>query len=299
MKKHILHLIKNLKRLYIFGIINLVKVYFRLPSINKFPIIYLILLFVSVSLLSSCITNKQVQYFQYNDVNVKNVPVDTVIRKYGIPQYEYRIQSNDVLYIRIYSLTIEEFDFYNTGGSTETNANMGQGMSPIFGDLVDENGLLDLIGLGRVKLGGLTIFEAQEKLKIIASQAGLQEPVVKIRLLNFRFTILGEVKNEGTIISYNNKITIPEAIGLAGGTGELGDRSKIKIIRHFNGASEIFYVNLLDEKFFDLNNIYIYQNDVIIVPPVKQRPFRKYFGENVSLVLSSLSTLLLIVNLIK
>ena len=205
-----------------------------------------------------------------------------------------------MLNIRIESLTLDEFDFYNSDKQQISSGNGLQGgLAAIFGDLVDESGKIELVGIGKVQLGGLTIFEAQEELKKLANQSGLQEPVVNVRLMNFRFTVLGEVNNEGTIVSYNNKVTLSEAIGLAGGMGELADRSKIKLIRYKDGYTQISYINLLDEDFFQMDQTFVHQNDVLIVPPLKQRPFRKYFGQNVSLALSSLSTLLLIFSIIR
>ncbi len=249
-------------------------------------------------LLGSCVSNKKVQYLQYDDVNAENITKDSTIRSYTNVPYLYKIQPNDILSIKFESLTQSEFDFFKK--ETVNNNQIGDNNAGalLTGELVNSDGEVEFPVVGKIKIGGLTIFEAQDTLQNIANEF-LKEAVVKVRLLNFRFTILGEVKKEGTVNSYNNRISILEGIGLAGGVDDLADRSNIKIIRTKDGRSQIQYVNLLDENLIQSPYYYIHQNDVIIIPPLKQRPFRKYAAQNAGLILSSISTILLAINLLK
>jgi polysaccharide biosynthesis/export protein len=255
------------------------------------------LLGLSLIFFGACVSNKKVNLLQKNDLHVEGLPKDSVVRTYAIDTFHYNIQPNDIISVQFESLSTKEFDFFSdkTGGA---GINLQQGNALLIGELVDEQGEIAFPFVGKVKVAGLTIFQVQENLQQLASQY-VESPIVKVRLLNYRVTILGEVTKEGSITLTNNRVTMLEAIGLAGGLGDLADRANIKLIRQKGGITEIQYINLLDEDFIHSPYYYVFQNDVLIVPPLKQRPFRRYFGPNLALVVSSISLLLLALNLSK
>lgn len=251
----------------------------------------------SLVFLSSCVTNKKYVYLQKGDVNVKDLPKDTVVREYDLMQFEYRIQPEDNISVRFESLTPEEYDIFNRGMDGQVNQNLTQGNSLLIGELVDPNGEITYPVIGKVKVAGLTVYEIQDMLQKVADQY-LESPVVKVRLINFRFTILGEVRSEGTVILTNNRVNYIEAIGLAGGLTDLADKKNIKLIRQINGKTQVRYLNLLDENFITSQEYFVYQNDLLIVPALRQRPYQTYFGKNLSLIISSLSLFLITLTLI-
>lgn len=248
--------------------------------------------------LSSCVTNKKFVYLQKDDVNPKEgeLPKDTVVRQYEVQKFDYKIQSNDLISVRFESLTTKDFDFLTSNAPENTSVNLSQGNALFLGELVDDTGEIRFPFIGKVGVGGLTIFEIQEKLQGIANQY-LESPVVKVRLLNYRLTILGEVNKEGSITLSNNRVSMLEAIGLGGGLTDLADKKNVKLIRQVNGKSEVVYLDLLSENFVHSPYYYVHQNDVLIVGALRQRPFRKYFGQNFSLAVSTVTLLILAISL--
>jgi polysaccharide biosynthesis/export protein len=255
-----------------------------------------LLLFIPVVLMiSSCVTNRKFVLLQKNDVNGRDLPKDSAVREYRTQAFDYRVQPNDALYIRFESLTPEEFDFFREAAPNNAAGNRNFAVTS---ELVDPAGTILFPVIGKVRVAGLTVFEIQDSLQQIASRY-LESAVVKVRLVNFRFTVLGEVAQEGTVTTFNNRVTIPEALGLAGGLGELADRRNVKVIRHRGDTTSVGYVDLLSEDLITSPYYYINQSDVLVVPALRQRPFRKYFGPNFTLLVSTLSLVFLIVNLSK
>jgi polysaccharide export outer membrane protein len=255
-----------------------------------------LLLTLLLAALTSCVTNRKYQMLQKNDVNIQNQPADSVMRKYDVRKFDYKIQPNDILNIRFESLTSKDYDFLSSQPMTQGNALIGGAL--LMGDLVDDLGEIPFPVVGKVKVAGMTVLQAQDSLQMIANRY-LESPTVRVRLLNYRATFLGEVNREGVVAINNNRVSMLEAIGLAGGLTDLADKTSIKLIRQRGNDTRVIYLNVQDENFINSPYYYINQNDVIVVPALKQRPYRKYFGQNLSLIISSLSLLIIVLNYTK
>jgi polysaccharide export outer membrane protein len=258
----------------------------------------LLVISAAIILLSSCVPNRKLVYLQKEDLkNREDIPKDTVLRKHDLTIREYRIQPLDILSINFESLGKEDdqFDFLSRLSSQGRGGNSA-GNSQMNGVLVDTEGYVDYAVLGKIHLGGLTLFQARDTLTLAATKF-VPDVAVRIRMLNFRFTVLGEVNGEKTVVSNNTRVNLMEAIGLAGGLTELADRSTVKVIRQEGTEVKVFYVNLLEEKLLESPYYYVQQNDVIVVPPLKQRPFRRYFTSNLAVITSTISFVLLIITL--
>lgn len=266
---------------------------FMIP-LGKIRNLFLVLLLCFVA---ACVPNRKYALLQKNDINKSSLPTDSIVRRYAIDSFYYKIQPNDILSITFESRATEDWDVFNSRSLANLN-NVQAGNPLLAGDLVDENGEVSLPVLGKVVVMGLSVFEVQNKLQDLANRY-VESPIVKVRLLNFRTTILGEVKVNGTFALLNNRVNMLEAIATAGGFSDLADRENVKLIRQYGGKVQVQYLNLLDEHFIKSPYFYIHQGDILIVPPLRQRPFRTYFGQNLALLVSSISIALLTYSLIK
>jgi polysaccharide biosynthesis/export protein len=136
--------------------------------------------------------------------------------------------------------------------------------------LVDADGNLEFPLIGKVKVNGLTIDSARKKITNAAAIYVLK-PVVIMRYINFRFTVLGEVKAPQTYAVSNEKVSILEALGYAGDLTQYAQRKEVRIIRDSSGKREVGIINLNEQTVFTSPYYYLKRNDVIYVQPAKQK----------------------------
>ncbi len=125
----------------------------------------------------------------------------------------------------------------------------------------------------------------------------LKDAHVIVKYGGFKFTVLGEVKQPGMFYIYNNRLSLLEAIGRAGDMTDFGNREYILIIRPTQSGSITFRINLLDKNVLQDPNFYLTPNDVVYVEPVKTKNW-KLNASNVSIILSSITTMILVINFI-
>ena len=125
----------------------------------------------------------------------------------------------------------------------------------------------------------------------------LENPVTKVNISNFKFSVIGEVYSQSTLYSSDNTLSLIQALSMAGGPSEFGDISRVKVVRWIGEEHYIFYVNLLDESFLSSEFYFIQPNDVIVIMPLKVRSYLKYVNPNLGIITSSISLLLSVVTL--
>jgi polysaccharide biosynthesis/export protein len=294
-------------------------------------LVYLLLAFV----VFSCVPNRKIVYLQHKDELKRSYPTDSVLRTYSLKRELYRLKPEDIISLRVASITDDEFNFiskyemqlggirqlnqYSQGSPSTEDRGTAQGGFPYSnigtlggigttllldrlnsGFKIALNGELELPQIGTVQLAGLTISEAEDVIR--RSLLGYYEtPMVRVQLLNFHYTILGEINSEGRYTSYNPELNIFEAIILAGNLTELADRTQIKIVRQNGENSEIVYLNTLSEDLLNNSHFYIKPNDMIIVPPLQARSTSRYtlprVASTVGILSSTLSVIALIITL--
>jgi polysaccharide export outer membrane protein len=185
---------------------------------------------------------------------------------------ELRIQKNDLLTIRVYSAsTIAEIDELYNIRTTRTGSS-GQAES-VTGFLVDANGNIEYPRLGSFHAEGLTKDElaTQIKKRLTEPVELLKDPSVIIRFQNLKITVLGEVGNQGVVNVPGERVTILEAVGLAGGIRDEGLKNSVKVIREIDGKREIGLIDLSSDSLFHSPYYNLMQNDVVLVQPSKRK----------------------------
>ena len=134
---------------------------------------------------------------------------------------------------------------------------------------------------------------AEEKIKTRVKGL-LRDPIVNVKLLNFNFTILGEVNRPGEYRTLESSITFFEAVGFAGDMTDFADRANIRIVRYNESKAQITYVNVLDANFIHSGFFYLKPNDLILVSPSKIKNFKRYQLANFGIVLSALTAISLL-----
>lgn len=220
--------------------------------------------------LASCATTKNVTYF-------RDVP-DTLKHKI-IEQAAYAtpvIQPDDILQV-----TVQTLDPGATALLNQTNTPSwpvaGTATNPATpsigganGYLVDKDGQVILPLIGKVTVKGKTTNEVRDDIRNKAAEF-YKDPVVNVRFANFKVTVLGEVARPATYVMPNEKVTLLDAIGMAGDLTIYGKRENILLIREEDGKKEFVRFNLNDSKLFSSPYFYLHQGDVVYIEPNKSR----------------------------
>ncbi|WP_034257967.1 polysaccharide biosynthesis/export family protein [Altibacter lentus] len=245
-----------------------------------------ILLVLTFASLMSCATKKQILYFQDAE------SIDQAMIK---ETFEPIIEPNDILHISISSIDSEVVKPFERVTGLENN--VGNSNPGLQGYLVDAEGNIRFPVLGDVPVAGKTRGEVQTLLKAKLSEY-IKDVVVDVRIMNFKITVLGQVNDPGVYAIKDERITLPEAIGLAGDFTLDGNRNEVVIIRENDGKRIVGRVDFTQTDFFDSQFYFLKQNDVVYVEPslkgVKKSGFLPDIPALLSLVTVVLSTVIIL-----
>ena len=244
--------------------------------------------------LGSCTSQKNISYF-------KDVP-DTVKQKmvematYSTPV----IQPDDILQVTIQTLDPASTALMNQQNSPNwavagTAGAAGVASSP--GYLVDKTGFVTLPLVGRILVKGKTTGDVQEAIRAKAAEF-YKDPVVNVRFINFKVTVLGEVTKPATYVMPNEKVTLLDAIGMAGDLTIYGKRENVLLIREIEGKKEFVRFNLNNSNLFTSPYYYLQQGDVVYVEPNKSKVVSTDAARlrNITIISSVLTLLVVIVS---
>ena len=249
-------------------------------AINNLSLLTSGKLFLLVVLLTSfaCTPQKNLVYFQGELPPATSVVADT----FGL-----KLQPGDILSIHVQNINPEAFPYL------QSELPPGDGRNAYErGYVIDKEGNVELLLIGKVHLAGLDLFEAKKKL-IDQFKNYITDPVVTLKRLDFKVTLLGELNNPGTFSVSNERMRFTEALGLAGGLSQFGNPKKVKLIRINQQENKVIEIDLTTTQIFNPELLYIKPNDIIYVEPFKRKALT-----NVNPTLSAVSTLVSITVLI-
>ena len=242
--------------------------------------------------LASCTSSKQITYFQGTN--------DGVIKS-KIASLEPVVQKNDLLSITVSSLNPEATIIFNAPNESTPNTNSataGSNNTLTVGYLVNQNGEINFPILGAIKVDGMTKSQVGDYLvKQLVSRKLLIDPIVTIRFLNFRVSVLGEVGRPGVYTVPNEKLSLLEALGLAGDITIFGKRTDVLVLREKDNGDKILHrVNLNNADIFTSPYYYLQSNDIVYVSPSKNRVTRENAGQWAPIAISLISFMIIIMD---
>lgn len=214
---------------------------------------------------------------------------------------EYRIRPLDILNIDLNNFSGSTIDYFKGegGGNPQAIQGIAQGNPAFFyfkGYVVDDDGMIDLPLIGKLKVEGSTVIEIESTINKKLGENYLQHPAVNVKLANFRVSVLGEVRRPGLQYVYDKQFTLLQALSQAGDLTDFGDRKKVRLVRKNESESEIILLDLTRPDLISADYFFLQPNDVIYIQPVKAKAF-SVNSRVASLGLSIASILLVIINI--
>jgi polysaccharide export outer membrane protein len=209
--------------------------------------------------------------------------------------YKYKLQSRDIIYIKVLSVDDKLSKFFNV----EDNSNMYSSNMGVYVNSfsVNDSGYIELPIAGKISVKGFTLEEARSIVQKSINEY-LNQATVILKLVNFNISVLGEVTRPGNFLIMDEKVNIFQVLGMAGDLSIYGDREKVMLIRTTNEGTNTYYIDLTDKNIINSEFFYLMPNDVIYVSTLKTKPWG--FGTfPFGTILSAVTTFLLILNFMK
>jgi polysaccharide export outer membrane protein len=253
----------------------------------SFSKLLIVCLSLSLFLMSSCVTQKKMLMLQDESGSIND---SLQVRL----QQEYQLQGGDILDIKVSSLDPNSVAVFNKSIGQAVSTATTPGSLYINGYMIDQFGAINLPLVGDLQVQGLTIDFLNSLLDEKLGEY-FKFYTVEAKLVNYRVSVLGEVKNPGTQQVYNSDLNVLQALANTGGISNYGNRRKVKVIRKAFNQNESFVLDLSKEEVIYSEYFYLMPNDVIYVEPLKS----KATSLNVplfALLLSSISLGILVIN---
>lgn len=250
-------------------------------------IIFKSILFLCLVSLTSCVSKKNINYFQLDK--------DPIIK--NLKGFALRFKADDLLTINVISEDLEAvrpFNLPTVAYSVITNTVNGTPKQQSY--LVDSDGYIDFPVLGKLKIEGLTRVET---IKLIKKHLKpyVKEVTVNIQILNFKINVMGDVNKPGMFLIQNERITVLDALAMAGDLNISGERI-VEIKRETNKGVVTGYIDLKSNKLYSSPFYYLQQNDVVYVNPNRAKIQSASYNQNTGLFISIGSVLISLISIL-
>lgn len=259
---------------------------------NNYRLSLLALIF-SMACLTSCTSTKKTNILQGN--TFKEGEMTLVTNKAPV----YRLQPNDVLSIRIKSLDQDQVEYLSL--EAEGVFNVSPASSFMNGYSVSDSGYITMPGIGKVKVGNLTVSEARSKIQDRVRQTEVGDATIFVNLVSFKVSVVGEVKRPDQYYVFNNQATLMEAISMAGGFEEFADRGQVQLLRQTARGTEGTIIDFMDADILSSPFFYLQPNDMLVVNSMEEKHQRGNLSTLVVIntLVSGISATIAIVTLIR
>lgn len=241
-------------------------------------------------LLGGCVGRRSINYL--NDPSLTT----NASKLFENRKFEYRVQINDVLSIRVMGLDEKTHQYFNVESMNAFQA-VSDASLYVNGFSVDKNGHVQLPTVGKIKVQGLTVGEAQELVQRKINEYFTNATVI-LKMVSFRVSVLGDVSRPGSYFVFHNQITLLEALSMAGGPNEFADKSHVTLMRQSDRGVQAIYVDLSNTSVLSSEYYYLLPNDVVYVPALKARAGRLNLDLFV-ILLTTISTVAVVFSVIQ
>ena len=247
---------------------------------------------IAILVFGSCTSQKELMY-------LSNLDTTKVEEFFPMERPGYRVQFQDILYVDIFTMNPEMNELFRQGPGTGSYNNLRDEVGIyIYGYTVSDSGNISIPILGNVQVFGLTLDEVKLAVEERAKQY-LKDAVINVKLLSFKFTVMGEVNRPGTYTNFNNQLTVLDAIGEAGDISDYGNRRHVLVLRPAQEGTHTYHIDLQDKNLLQSEGYFLLPNDIVIVEPIKSKKTQLNIPTYSLLIvttLSTISTLILLLN---
>lgn len=239
---------------------------------------------------SSCITNKDVVYFQDKGTVLSD---SLLLKETSKP---YRVQVNDILSINVKALDNELTKIFNPVETANSNTSQGGPQLYFNGFTVDLHGNIKFPILGEINVLGFTVEQIEDKVKSELLKQYFKDTAelfVTVKLAGLRYTVTGEVNGSGVYTLFQDRVNIIEALANAGDIKNTGDRTDVMVIRQYPQGQKIHHIDLTDLVAMQSPFYYIQPNDMILVKPLKRKALGA--GETFTQTLTTVASIFAII----